>query len=147
MVDRNAPGAVFVGNISYDTTQDQLRALMQEVGPIKAIKLVLNRETGQHRGYGFVEYHSAAVAKSAMQNLAGRDLMGRKVRVDSANQNTAKATKVGRSRPLLVGMGAEEVSSVGILVVEHTNNGSNNSHTKLLQAHHSTRLCGILCSS
>ena len=98
MVDRNAPGAVFVGNISYDTTQDQLRALMQEVGPIKAIKLVLNRETGQHRGYGFVEYHSAAVAKSAMQNLAGRDLMGRKVRVDSANQNTAKATKVGREQ-------------------------------------------------
>ena len=87
-IDRNAPGAVFVGNISYDTTADQLRTLMQEVGPIKAIKLVLNRETGQHRGYGFVEYHSHAVAKSAMQNLAGRDLMGRKIRVDSASQNS-----------------------------------------------------------
>ena len=92
-IDRNSPGAVFVGNISYDTTQEQLRAIMQEVGPIKCIKLVLNRETGQHRGYGFVEYHSLAVAKSAMQNLAGRELMGRKIRVDSASQNAANANK------------------------------------------------------
>ena len=66
---------------------------MEEVGPIKLIKLVLNRETGAHRGYGFVEYHSLAVAKSAMQNLAGRELMGRKIRVDSAGQNAAAANK------------------------------------------------------
>ena len=90
-IDRNSPGAVFVGNISYDTSEAQLRLLMQEVGPIKAIKLVLNRDTGQHRGYGFVEFHTEAVAKSAMQNLAGRDLMGRKIRVDSANTNSSSA--------------------------------------------------------
>ena len=88
-IDRNAPGAVFVGNISYDTSEQDLHNIMSEVGPIKAIKLVINRDTGSHKGFGFVEYHSEAHAKSAMANLAGKDLNGRKIRVDFANQSSS----------------------------------------------------------
>ena len=87
-IDRNAPGAVFVGNISYETSEQDLHDLMSEVGPIKAMKLVINRDTGSHKGFGFVEYHSEAHAKSAMANLGGKDLGGRKIRVDYANQNS-----------------------------------------------------------
>ena len=89
-VDRSSPGAVFVGNISYETSDQDLLNIMSEVGPVKAMKLVLNRDTGAHKGFGFVEYHSEAHAKSAMANLAGKDLNGRKIRVDYASPDAKK---------------------------------------------------------
>lgn len=70
---------VFVGNLSYTTTEEQLREIFSPVGPIVSIRIVTDRDTGRPRGFAFVEYLDAATALSAIRNLDGYDLNNRKV--------------------------------------------------------------------
>ncbi|RKP26932.1 hypothetical protein SYNPS1DRAFT_21417 [Syncephalis pseudoplumigaleata] len=58
-----------VGNIPYDFTEEQLIDIFKEVGPVKSLRLMFDRETGKPRGYGFCEYFDAETAGSAMQRL------------------------------------------------------------------------------
>ncbi|CAG8573994.1 2749_t:CDS:2 [Ambispora leptoticha] len=60
---------VFVGNIPYELTEDQLTDIFQEVGPVVSFRLVFDRENNRPRGYGFCEYHDAETAASAVRNL------------------------------------------------------------------------------
>ncbi|CAH1798142.1 unnamed protein product, partial [Owenia fusiformis] len=73
--------SVFVGNISYDTTEEQLREIFSQVGPVISFRLVYDRETGKPKGYGFCEYEDVETAQSAMRNLNNFDLSGRPLRV------------------------------------------------------------------
>ncbi|XP_055968281.1 cleavage stimulation factor subunit 2 tau variant-like [Sorex fumeus] len=75
--------SVFVGNIPYEATEEQLKAIFSEVGSVVSFRLVCDRETGQPKGYGFCEYRDAATALSAMRNLNGRECSGRALRVDN----------------------------------------------------------------
>ena len=79
--------SVFVGNITYETTEDQLTPILAEVGPIVSFKLVRDRETGKHKGYGFCQYTDAATAQSAIRNLNGRKCNGRELRVNNASSD------------------------------------------------------------
>lgn len=79
--------SVFVGNITYETTEDQLTPILAEVGPIVSFKLVRDRETGKHKGYGFCQYTDAATAQSAIRNLNGRKCNGRELRVNDASSD------------------------------------------------------------
>jgi RNA recognition motif-containing protein len=74
---------LYVGNLSFDTTEDSLRALFSEYGSVESAKLVSDRDTGRPRGFGFVEM-SSADASSAMQALNGKDFEGRTLRVNEA---------------------------------------------------------------
>ncbi|XP_014678486.1 PREDICTED: cleavage stimulation factor subunit 2-like [Priapulus caudatus] len=76
--------SVFVGNISYDATEEQLREIFSEAGPVLSFKLVYDRETGKPKGYGFCEYRDQETALSAMRNLNGYELNSRTLRVDHA---------------------------------------------------------------
>jgi cleavage stimulation factor subunit 2 len=76
-----------VGNIAYDATKEQLQNIFKEVGPIVNFRMVIDRDTGKPRGYAFCEYKDEASALSAMRNLNGRDLKGRTLRVDFADNN------------------------------------------------------------
>lgn len=60
--------AVFVGNIPYDMTEEQLIDIFKEVGPVLSFKLVFDRDTGKARGYGFCEYADHETAASAIRN-------------------------------------------------------------------------------
>jgi cleavage stimulation factor subunit 2 len=62
------PRCVFVGNIPYDASEEQLIEIFQEVGPVVSFRLVFDRETGKSKGYGFCEYGDAETALSAMRN-------------------------------------------------------------------------------
>lgn len=59
---------VFVGNIPYDMTEEQVIEIFKEVGPVVSFKLVFDRETGKTKGYGFCEFADAETAASAIRN-------------------------------------------------------------------------------
>jgi cleavage stimulation factor subunit 2 len=70
---------VFVGNLSYNTTQEHLQEIFSKVGTVASIRVVTDKDTGRPRGFAFVEYDDAATALSAIRNLDGYDINGRKV--------------------------------------------------------------------
>ncbi|KAH9563594.1 hypothetical protein CY35_05G133600 [Sphagnum magellanicum] len=79
-----ASRCVFVGNIPYDATEEQLVHICEEVGPVVSFRLVLDRETGKPKGYGFCEFRDEETALSARRNLQGYEINGRQLRVDFA---------------------------------------------------------------
>jgi len=76
--------SVFVGNIPYEATEEKLKDIFTEVGPVVSFKLVFDRETGKPKGYGFCEFKDQETALSAMRNLNGFEIAGRTLRVDNA---------------------------------------------------------------
>ncbi|CAL9763455.1 unnamed protein product [Musa acuminata subsp. burmannicoides] len=92
---------VFVGNIPYDATEDQLKQLCEEVGPVVSFRLVYDRETGKPKGYGFCEYKDEETALSARRNLQGYEINGRQLRVDFAenDKNSDRNREQGHGGP------------------------------------------------
>nr|BAJ94519.1 predicted protein [Hordeum vulgare subsp. vulgare] len=92
---------VFVGNIPYDATEEQLVQICEEVGPVVSFRLVVDKETGKPKGYGFCEYKDEETALSARRNLQGYEVNGRQLRVDFAEngRNTDKNREKGRGGP------------------------------------------------
>ncbi|KAI3685455.1 hypothetical protein L6452_34698 [Arctium lappa] len=92
---------VFVGNIPYDATEEQLVQICEEVGPVVSFRLVIDRETGKPKGYGFCEYKDEETALSARRNLHGYDINGRQLRVDFAenDKNADRSREQGRGGP------------------------------------------------
>ncbi|XP_004141001.1 cleavage stimulating factor 64 [Cucumis sativus] len=95
---------VFVGNIPYDATEEQLIEICQEVGPVVSFRLVIDRETGKPKGYGFCEYKDEETALSARRNLQGYEINGRQLRVDFAENDKGadRNREQGRGGPGLV---------------------------------------------
>ena len=65
---------VFIGNIPYDSTEQQLRDILSSVGPLVSLRVVHDTKTGKPKGYGFAEYSDAHTAQSAIRNLNNADL-------------------------------------------------------------------------
>ncbi|XP_065838170.1 cleavage stimulation factor subunit 2-like [Oscarella lobularis] len=76
--------SVFVGNIPYDATEEKLKDIFSEAGPVVSFRLVYDRDSGKPKGYGFCEYEDAETAASAIRNINGYPLSGRSLRVDGA---------------------------------------------------------------
>ena len=76
---------LFVGNLSYDTTEDSLRTAFEADGrSVTDVHLVMDRDTGRPRGFGFVEMGTDADAEAAISALDGADLDGRNIHVNAA---------------------------------------------------------------
>ncbi|GMI90758.1 cleavage stimulating factor 64 [Hibiscus trionum] len=92
---------VFVGNIPYDATEEQLIEICREVGPVVSFRLVTDRETGKPKGYGFCEYKDEETALSARRNLQGYEINGRQLRVDFAenDKGSDRNREQGRGGP------------------------------------------------
>ncbi|XP_041492698.1 cleavage stimulation factor subunit 2 isoform X2 [Microtus oregoni] len=101
-VDRSLR-SVFVGNIPYEATEEQLKDIFSEVGPVVSFRLVYDRETGKPKGYGFCEYQDQETALSAMRNLNGREFSGRALRVDNAasEKNKEELKSLGTGAPVI----------------------------------------------
>ncbi len=75
---------IYVGNLSYDTTDEELRGLFAEHGEVVNVNIITDRETGRPRGFGFVEMADAEKGKVAIEQVNGRDLGGRNLTVNEA---------------------------------------------------------------
>ncbi|NND84653.1 MAG: RNA-binding protein [Acidimicrobiia bacterium] len=75
---------LFVGNLSFSTTNDTLRSAFEPFGEVTSANVITDRDTGRSRGFGFVEMSSADAAKNAIEELDGAELDGRRVNVNEA---------------------------------------------------------------
>ena len=75
---------IFVGNLSYQTTQDDLYAAFAQYGNVERVNIITDRDTGQARGFAFVEMTEARDAENAINALNGADLNGRALNVNEA---------------------------------------------------------------
>lgn len=93
---------VFVGNIPYDYTEEQLTDIFKQIGPVKNFRLVFDKDNGRGKGYGFCEYMDAGTAQSAVRNLDGFDVGNRQLRVafSDSEQNKIKNATVRGSTPV-----------------------------------------------
>jgi len=77
---------LYVGNLPFNTTDDDLREVFEKHGTVESAKVITDRDTGRSRGFGFVEMADASGAENAMRALNGTDLGGRNLRVDEAQE-------------------------------------------------------------
>ena len=80
---------IFVGNLSYQTTQDDLQAAFAAYGGVERVSVVTDRDTGQPRGFAFVEMTEADAAQMAIAQLNGAELHGRALNVNEARPKPA----------------------------------------------------------
>ena len=79
---------LFVGNLPFNTTNEDLQTLFSESGTCESATVVTDRATGRSRGFGFVEMASDADAKKAITDINGRDIGGRAINVSEARERT-----------------------------------------------------------
>ena len=75
---------IFVGNLPFSATEEDLRGLFAEYGTIDSVAVIKDRETGRSRGFGFVELAADARAQDAINDLDGSDFGGRNIKVNEA---------------------------------------------------------------
>jgi cold-inducible RNA-binding protein len=76
---------IYVGNLPFSTTEDELREIFTEYGEVQTVKIILDRETGKPRGFGFVDMSENA-ARKAISELNGADYNGKQLTVNEAMQ-------------------------------------------------------------
>tara|TARA_Y100000780_G_scaffold180115_1_gene165712 strand:+ start:447 stop:692 length:246 start_codon:yes stop_codon:yes gene_type:complete len=75
---------LYVGNLSYDMSEENLRTEFAEYGEVQSAKIITDKFTGRSRGFGFVEMNSDDEGKKAMEELNGKDFEGRQLVVNEA---------------------------------------------------------------
>lgn len=81
---------LYVGNLTFDATEESVRAAFSGFGAINSVRIITDRETGRSRGFGFVEMADAQSAQAAISALDGTDLDGRALTVNEARPRTAQ---------------------------------------------------------
>ena len=79
---------VYVGNLSYDLSEDDLKQAFEEFGEVTSAKIISDRYSGRSKGFGFVEMSSDDEAKAAIEALSGKELSGRTMVVNEARPKT-----------------------------------------------------------
>jgi len=82
---------IYVGNLSFQTTEDSIRTAFAEIGEVTEVQVVLDRMSGQSRGFGFVTMGSAQATSDAISKLNGAMLDGRALRVNEAEERQARS--------------------------------------------------------
>ena len=75
---------IYVGNLAFTTTDHDLRQLFEPYGVVDEIRVIIDRDTGRSKGFGFIEMPDSVAAKAAIQGLQGQDLEGRPLTVNEA---------------------------------------------------------------
>ena len=81
---------LYVGNLSWTMTEDDLRNLFEQYGTVTSIKIVKDRETGRSKGFGFVEMENDTEAQNALSSLYDKEILGRKIVINEAQERPAK---------------------------------------------------------
>ena len=82
---------IFVGNLDYDTTEDDLRTMFEAHGPVEGVRIMTDRDTGRSRGFAFVEMTNDPDADRAIAELNGAALRGRALNVNEARPKPDRA--------------------------------------------------------
>jgi RNA recognition motif-containing protein len=86
--------SIYVGNLPFSASEDELRAQFEPFGEVHSVKLISDRETGRPRGFGFVEMDQGSAA-TAIQELNGKDMDGRPLRVNEAQERGGRRSGGG----------------------------------------------------
>jgi cold-inducible RNA-binding protein len=86
---------LFIGGLAFSTSNDRLREVFAEAGAVESAAVVTDRDTGQSRGFGFVEMASAEEAAAAVKKFNGQQVDGRTLRVELANSTGGGGTRSG----------------------------------------------------
>lgn len=89
---------IFVGNLNFAATEGAVRSLFEAYGTVERVNLITDRDTGQARGFGFVEMSVNAEADRAIAELNGRELDGRALNVNEARPKTERSSSGGGRR-------------------------------------------------
>lgn len=89
---------LFIGGLSFSTSNERLREVFSEAGAVESATVVTDRDTGQSRGFGFVEMASAEEAAEAVKRFNGRELDGRTLRVELSTSSGPGGGSRGGSR-------------------------------------------------
>ena len=79
---------IYVGNIAWGISDDELEALFAQYGEVNSARIITDRDSGRSKGFGFVEMASADSGNSAIEALNGNDFGGRDLRVNQAKERT-----------------------------------------------------------
>jgi cold-inducible RNA-binding protein len=86
---------IFVGNLSFGTTEASLRSMFETYGTVDRVNIVTDRDSGQPRGFAFVEMSGDAEGTSAINGLNGKDVDGRSLNVNEARPKTSGGPRGG----------------------------------------------------
>ena len=86
---------IFVGNLSFGTTEDSVRSLFEPFGSVDRVNIVTDRDTGQARGFAFVEMSQDAEGNAAINGLNGKELDGRALNVNEARPKAERGSGGG----------------------------------------------------
>ena len=84
---------IYAGNLSYQLTDDELREAFANFGEVTSAKIIIDRDTGRSKGFGFVEMPDNTQAEAAMEQLNGSDLKGRSMKVNEAKPRPPRGPK------------------------------------------------------
>ena len=79
---------IYVGNISFETSEDNLKTIFEEYGEVTSVKIVMDRETGRSRGFGFIEMSDDGQGRTAITEVNGKEFNGRNLRVNEARERS-----------------------------------------------------------
>jgi RNA recognition motif-containing protein len=85
------PKKIYVGNLSYSTTEDTLRDLFTAYGEVESVSVITDKFTGRARGFGFVEMGSEDAAAAAIEALNGQNVDGRELKVNEAHDRAPRS--------------------------------------------------------
>ena len=89
---------IFVGNLSFTATEDGVRSMFEAYGAVERVSIVTDRDTGQPKGFGFVEMTNDAEAEKAIAELNGTELNGRALTINEARPKTERSGGGGGRR-------------------------------------------------
>jgi RNA recognition motif-containing protein len=89
---------IYIGNMSFDTTEDQLRQTFEGFGEVSTVNIITNKQTGEPRGFAFVEMSQKDEAMAAITGLTGQELNGRALNVNEAKPRAESGNRGGGNR-------------------------------------------------
>ncbi len=86
---------IYVGNLNYDTTEDELKQAFEQYGQVESVKIISDRYTGRSKGFGFIEMPGDDDARAAIEALDGSDMGGRNLKVNEAKPREDRGNRGG----------------------------------------------------
>jgi RNA recognition motif-containing protein len=87
---------IYVGNLSFDASEEDLQKLFSGFGQVSSVTIVRDKYSGQPRGFGFIEMPERSEAQAAIENLNGKELLGRSINVSEARPRTDRGRPGGQ---------------------------------------------------